>query len=259
MKKISKKQEMILAVDLDGTLINTDILYESFLSSLSRDWKTIFILFLALFKGKPFLKKKLLQKSDIDVTLLPYNDEVIEYIKNKRSKDFKVVLVTASHQIFADKVSKHLNLFDYTFGTNNQTNLKGKAKAKFLIDKFGKNFFYIGNSKSDFEIWKISKKAISFNLSYSLRKKLENINSNYKHLNFSKIDFFSFLKAMRPQQWIKNILLFLPIIASHQYDNNFILKTIVAFIAFCLMSSSVYLVNDLLDLSEDRKHKHKKK
>lgn len=258
MKKISKKQEMILAVDLDGTLINTDILYESFLSSLSRDWKTIFILFLALFKGKPFLKKKLLQKSDIDVTLLPYNDEVIEYIKNKRSKDFKVVLVTASHQIFADKVSKHLNLFDYTFGTNNQTNLKGKAKAKFLIDKFGKNFFYIGNSKSDFEIWKISKKAISFNLSYSLRKKLENINSNYKHLNFSKIDFFSFLKAMRPQQWIKNILLFLPIIASHQYDNNFILKTIVAFIAFCLMSSSVYLVNDLLDLSEDRKHKHKK-
>ena len=81
MKKISKKQEMILAVDLDGTLINTDILYESFLSSLSRDWKTIFILFLALFKGKPFLKKKLLQKSDIDVTLLPYNDEVIEYIK----------------------------------------------------------------------------------------------------------------------------------------------------------------------------------
>ena len=258
-KKVSDTNKMILAVDLDGTLINTDILYESFWSSLSRDWKTIIVLFTTLLKGKLFLKNSLKNTSKIDITKLPYNYDVIKYIKQMRSKGFQVVLITASHQFFADEISNHLNLFDYSFGSNKFVNLKGKNKAKFLIEKFGnKGFDYIGNSISDLEVWKVSKKAITCNASNSLKLKLEKINLNYKHLNTIKINLSEYCRSIRPQQWIKNVLIFLPILASHQLEFITISKSLVGFLAISLMASSIYLANDLLDLSDDRIHKVKK-
>ncbi len=63
------------------------------------------------------------------------------------------------------------------------------------------------------------------------------------------------LRAMRPKQWTKNLLLFAALIFAQQLDDSFSVATaMVAFVFFCLLSSSVYLINDLHDIEEDRHH-----
>ena len=257
---MEKTNKEILVVDLDGTLLKSDILHESFWSAISINFlnslKSLFI----LLKGKEKLKEYLYLVSNIDVKLLPYNKEVIKYILNFQMSGGKVALVTASNEKIAKKIADHLGFFDEVYGSNSSTNLKGEIKAKFLVNKYGeKNFVYIGDSKADLAVWKKAKKSVSINCSTSLCKKIEKINSNYEHLSKKKIDYYSYLKTMRLYQWIKNLLIFLPIFAAHQVNISNITTSIIAFFAFSFFASSVYIVNDLLDLNADRNHLIKKK
>ena len=152
-----KKNSKILSVDLDGTLIKSDMFYETFWSSFSNDLLIPLKVLFALFKGKGYIKKMLFNLSSIDIGSLPYNSDVIDYINEHRSNGGKVVLVTSSTQKVADAVSNHLNLFDEVYGSTSEINLKGLAKANLQKKIFGnKNFDYIGNSLSDLQTWEIS-------------------------------------------------------------------------------------------------------
>jgi len=255
-----KKDLKILSVDLDGTLIKTDMLYETFWSAFTNDLLIPIKALFALLKGKAHLKQILFYKSNINIKSLPYNQEVIQYIYSHRSNGGKVALVTASTQKLAEAISKNLNIFDEVYGSSSLINLRGFEKANFLKKIFGKkNFDYIGNSSSDLQSWEISNKAITFNAGNYLKRKCEIINDNTLHLKDKNKKTFlsSILKEIRPYQWIKNILVFIPMLAAQDFDKTTFLEALFAFIAFSSTASSVYIFNDLLDIQADRNHPRK--
>ena len=255
-----EKYSNILAVDLDGTLIKTDMFLETFWSAFSKDslipLKSLFL----LIKGKANLKRFLYINSSVDIKLLPYNQVVIDFIKSHRENGGKVALVTGSDQRIAFEISDYLNLFDEVYGTSDNINLTGFNKAKFQKETFGfKNFDYIGNSSEDIECWKFADKAISFNAKKALKKNCEKVNRNFLHLkNIEKANFiYYFIKEIRPYQWIKNSLVFLPLIAAQKFEPNLFFQSLLAFFSFSFVASSVYIINDLLDLESDRDHPKK--
>lgn len=248
-----------LIVDLDGTLVKSDMLYESFWDVFAKDPLAPFKSVKKLLAGKVVLKSYLASEAAIDITSLPYDDEVIKYINEHRAKGGKVALVTATHQLLADQVSKHLGIFDEVHGSNDEFNLKGAVKAKFLVDRFGReNFCYIGDASADVPVWEVSAKAITVNASDAVRRKAEALDKPVEHLETMSRSWGSYHKALRPHQWLKNILIFVPMLAAHKLDLSSLLNSCIAFIAFSLIASSVYLVNDLLDLNSDRAHPRKR-
>jgi len=249
----------VLIVDLDGTLIKTDMLHESFWSSVKRNPYTAFLALISLVYGKAALKDRLSATSDVDVTTLPYNQSVIKYIEEHRLEGGKSVLITGSSQAYADKVSGYLKLFDEAYGTRDGNNLTGKAKRDFIHDFLGfKSFSYIGNSKDDLHVWQHANKIITVNTSKRIRKKAEGIGKPSEHLLTDDVSAISYLKLMRTYQWLKNMLIFLPILAAHQLDRDSIIAGLLGFFSFSLVASSVYVFNDLLDLGHDRSHPRKR-
>jgi len=153
-----------LIVDLDHTLIDTDLLFLSSLGVLSkRPWLIGHYLFW-LFKGKGFLKDQLVRRFEINIPELPYNESVISYIMERKKEGCKIVLATASHKNYAFAVAKHLKIFDDVMATNKNFNLSGQNKADTLVDRFGeKNFDYMGDHMRDLPVWEVSRLSIIVN------------------------------------------------------------------------------------------------
>ena len=253
------KTDQILTVDLDGTLIRSDMLHETFWSAFSRDWRTPFRALRALFSGKAALKAFLSGASEIDVTRLPYNDAVLDYIKTFRASGGRTILATACNQDIAQDIAGHLTLFDEVHGSDASHNLKGQNKALFLSSRFGeKSFIYIGDAHADLPVWEQASKAITINAGPNLRKSVERINPEFEHLGTPKERLTTYLKAVRPHQWLKNSLVFAPALAAHQLESATLIQSLIAFFAFSLIASSVYVTNDLLDLNADRAHPRKR-
>lgn len=245
-----------LAVDLDNTLLKTDVLLELIWSSFSQS-------LIQFLKTRSFnrgqIKRKLASFAELDVTVLPYNSEVLQCIQNWRAKGGKVALVTATDQLIAEKIAAHLGLFDEVYGSDGQVNLKGENKARFIVERLGeKNFIYMGDSEADLPVWAVAARAITVNAPPHLRKKVEQINPNVEHLGSAKQSIKPYLKEIRPHQWVKNVLVFLPMLAGHQFNLPTFGISLVAAVAFSLTASSVYVLNDLLDLQADRAHPRKR-
>lgn len=248
-----------VVVDLDGTLLKTDMLFESFWNSLASDWTILFRVLPDLFSGRAKLKEILAETDNTDPAVLPYNEEVISYIQSRKAKGDSIALVTASDQKIADKIAAHCLLFDHVKGSDGITNLKGTEKANYLSNTFGEqSFTYVGDSKADLQVWKCAKKAVTFTQSAKLRKTVEAISSDVTHLNQTNRKVYHHFRALRPHQWLKNILIFLPMVAAHEFTDGKLISALFTFISFSLIAASVYLINDLLDLSFDRLHHRKK-
>lgn len=248
----------ILVVDLDGTLLRSDMLYESFWSALGRDWRTPLQAGLALRHGKPALKASLQDVAKVDVTTLPYNDDVVAFVRERRAEGVRTALVTATDQHLADEIAAHLGLFDEVHGTKAGTNLKGPKKAAFLKETFdGKRLAYMGDSPADLPVWEAVDLAITVDVPDALRARVARLGTPVLEINSSKQGARPYLKALRPHQWLKNILVFLPMLAAHQLTGATFLASLTAFISFSLIASSVYVLNDLLDLKVDRAHPRK--
>ena len=250
---------MFLVVDLDGTLLKSDMLHESFWNAFAQRASTPVKSVTQLLTGKAALKSYLASEAVIDIASLPYDDEVIKYINEHRANGGKVALVTATDQLLADQIAQHLQIFDEVHGSNNGVNLKGAVKAKFLAEHFGRgNFSYIGDALADVPVWEVSEKAITVNASDAVRRKVEALGITVEHLETTSRSWDSYFKALRPHQWSKNILIFVPMLAAHKLDLSSFLSSCLAFVAFSLIASSVYIVNDLLDLNSDRIHPRKR-
>ena len=249
----------VLVVDLDGTLLRSDILYESFWSALGRDWRSPFAALMALGSGRAALKKHLANAGRVDVTTLPYDPAVIAYIEAWRLGGGRTALVTASDQTIADQVAAHLGLFDEIYGSDGQVNLKGAAKADFLAQHFNASgYTYMGDATADLPVWQRARKTITINASQSLKSRAEQQGTDVEHLTTRVHTLIPYLKALRPHQWLKNVLVFLPMLVAHQLDWVAFLQSLLGFIAFSLIASSVYVLNDLLDLAADRAHPRKR-
>lgn len=248
-----------LVVDLDGTLLSTDLLVESGFSYIKSNPLSLLSPLIWLRHGKAYLKEHLAKSVDLDVSILPYNQQVIDYIEGERKKNRTIVLATASHSIYAEKVAQHLQLFDIVFATDINTNLSAIKKRDKLVAVFGeKGFDYMGNSKDDLHIWKSANIAhvVHPDNGVELKAKAFGNVESVIHKSENKIKLWS--KQLRIHQWVKNLLLFVPLLASHQIgDSNLLLSGILAFVFFGMCASSVYLLNDLLDLDDDRHHAKK--
>lgn len=248
----------VLVVDLDGTLLRSDILFETFWNSIRFDWLTPIKSILVLFRGKAAFKRYLVLSSKLNIKTLPYDDEVIKYIKAWRNDGGRTALVTASDDAIAQKIANHLNIFDDCFGSDGLRNLKGAVKSKFICEIYSNvGFVYMGDSSADLSVWMNSKQGITVNAAKSLRRKVEKIGIKVEHMDTANFSFFLYFKALRPHQWLKNILVFIPMVTAHQYDFQTFLQSLLSLIVFSMIASSSYVLNDLLDLAADRDHPRK--
>lgn len=249
----------ILVVDLDGSLIRSDMLFESFWSAFSARWTAPVEVIGSLIRGRAALKHKLNAMSDVDVSTLPYNEEVLSLVRKWRADGGYVALVTASNQNFADRVAAHLGLFDEAHGSDATHNLKGVNKAAFLQERFGNgNYHYVGDAEADLPIWKSSGGAVTVATSPELRGKVEAMGIPTIHIGDAVSVLRPAFKEMRPHQWLKNLLVFLPLLMAHQFTALTVMQSLLAFFAFSMVASSVYVLNDLLDLKSDRAHARKR-
>ena len=247
-----------LVVDLDGTLLKSDMLFESFWSAFSRDWRIPFTSFAALSGGRAALKRHLAAASQVDSTTLPFDEDVISYVRTQRAQGTRTALVTASDQAFAESIAEHLDIFDEVHGSDGSNNLKGKAKADFLNERYGKGAFaYMGDSAADLHVWSDANKVITVNAPQGVLRKADAIGKPSEHLVTTSNSLMPYVKALRPHQWLKNVLIFLPMLAGHALNWETFFLSFLAFIAFSLIASSVYVLNDLLDLNVDRAHPRK--
>ena len=259
VSEVIKLDKPVLVVDLDGTLLRSDMLHETFWNAITRDWRNLFTSLSNLARGRAAMKRYLSLSSDIDVVTLPYNLQVIDYVQNWRANGGRTALVTASDEIIGKAIAEHLDIFDEVHGSDGKLNLKGVTKADFLGKQFSNTgYIYIGDSVADIPVWAAASSAVIVNCGPGLRKRTTFLGEHVEHLSGTPVSFFSYLKALRPHQWSKNLLVFLPMIAGQQFDAKTLTSTIVSFISFSIIASSVYILNDLVDLKADRMHARKR-
>lgn len=248
-----------LVVDLDGTLIHTDLLVESALALLHKNPLYIFKFFPWLLRGKAQLKHEIARRVDFNAQLLPYNDPLIEWLR-EQARHRRMVLSTASDLQLAQAVADHLGFFSEVIASNGDANNSGRRKAETLVARFGeKGFDYVGNDHVDLDVWKHAHAATVVSHSASLARKAALLCPTTQDFHPAKRTLRAWVKALRLHQWVKNVLVFVPALAAHLLFTPAALSSAYAFVCFGICASSVYLLNDLLDLPSDRRHHSKRK
>jgi 4-hydroxybenzoate polyprenyltransferase/phosphoserine phosphatase len=255
------KEDVPLCVDLDGTLTPVDTLHESLLALLKKRPRALPALLRALPAGKAGFKNSVSALAPVDAALLPYNEELLSWLKTEKAAGRKLVLATASTAATAQAVARHLGLFDEIVASDTQRNLSGTAKRDVLVEKYGANGFdYAGNDHPDLAVWSAARSAVVVNATPTVRSAAETLGTVTRVIEPAGGGPRAWLRAMRLYQWVKNVLVFLPLVLAHQLMNPaLLLKTVLAFVAFGLCASSAYLFNDLLDLDADRRHPRKRR
>jgi 4-hydroxybenzoate polyprenyltransferase/phosphoserine phosphatase len=250
-----------MVVDLDGTIIKTDLLYEAANQFVARRPYRLFLLMFWIARGRGYLKARLAEAFDMDVAALPYNHEVLSWLRELRTTGRRIVLATASHRLLAEQVAAHVNVFDEVLATEGDVNLKARAKRERLVARFGEGGFdYIGDSRADMEVWRVADAAVVVDSGSSVVRAVRATGKLRRVFQTrSRSRSVSMLRALRPHQWVKNLLVFVPLIASHQYGSiDAVLGATIAFVVFGITASSVYVLNDLVDVSNDRLHQRKR-
>ena len=249
-----------LCVDLDHTLIRTDVLWESVVQLWRHPAIAVRAIAALLSRGKAAFKSTLANAVTVDVATLPYNEDVLAYARSRHLAGQKVILATASHRTIAQRVADHLGIFESVFATENDANLSGTAKRDVLVSAYGEGGYdYIGDSKKDLPIFKSARHAL---LASPSRRLLQQASAmgNVAHV-FPAVpaNAKTFARALRLHQWAKNALLAVPLLSAHLLlSPQAWVNLIIAFFGFGLVASATYLVNDLLDLQSDRQHARKR-
>jgi 4-hydroxybenzoate polyprenyltransferase len=251
-----------IVVDLDGTLIRSDVLVESGFAFLKSAPHRFYEPFVWLARGgKAVLKSRLAAETNIDVTILPYDDDLVEWLKEARRSGRSLVLATASHERFAIEIASHLDLFDRVLATNEEVNLSSCKKRDALIAAYGeKGFDYMGNSHDDVAVWEAADRAYVVNPLPGVKRAARKQGNVERVFENHPPGLKVWAKSLRLHQWLKNALIFVPLLAGHFLgDLHRVFLSLMAFVAFGMCASSVYLLNDLLDLEDDRHHPVKRR
>ena len=248
-----------LCVDLDGTLTRTDFLLEGFFVLLKANPLAIFLCLRWMLHGKAYLKEQIAKRVTIDVGVLPYNTQLVDYLRDEHSAGRSLYLCTASNQRFATQVADHFGMFEGVLASTEEHNLLGRNKAKVLVEQFGDGGFdYCGDALADIPVWRQARRAIVVgdkHIAAAARK----VNAAIIFFERKRRMLPLMLKEMRVHQWVKNVLIFVPLLTAHRFtDAGAIMAACIAFASFNLCASSVYLLNDMLDLDADRRHARKR-
>lgn len=248
-----------LVVDLDGTLIRTDLLIESFFAHVGPNPARIFTLAAVAWKGKSHFKADIARATAVDAAHLPYDPRILSLIEEARSQGRTVYLASASNERYVGEVAAHLGLFDGWFASTESENLSSEVKARKLIEAFGeRRFDYVGDSRADLAVWAAANKCIAVDPSPSLASAVKNAHPDAVLLKPSHNRWRNWLKLLRVHQWSKNALLFVAPLSAHLFDLRSLGATVLAAMAFSFASAAIYIINDLVDIDADRKHRSKR-
>lgn len=254
------EQDCPLVVDLDGTLINTDLLVETAFEVMGRQPWTALSMVAWLAGGRARLKQELAARARLEVAHLPYNEAVLESVRAARNQGRRVILASASDERLVAAVADHLGLFDAWMGSDGTVNLAGGTKAARLQQMLdGGTFDYIGNSRRDLPVWRTGRRAILANAPDGIARQLGTMNIPFDVLPSQNAGLGGWLRLLRPHQWAKNVLVFLALFTAHRFTLEALEQAVLAFIAFSLCASAVYVLNDLVDIQADRQHPAKRK
>ena len=248
-----------LCVDLDGTLTPVDTLHEGLLSLVRRAPALLLTLPFLLSKGKAAFKDAVASRSQIEIPLLPLRPDLLEWLKAERAGGRRLVLVTASDRRVAQAVADHTQIFDEVIASDGVYNLDGERKRAALVTRYGeKGYDYIGNEHKDIAVWRSARRAVVVGNS-SLVRGAKAVTEVERAFPTTRASLRVWIKAARVYQWVKNVLIFLPALLAHAiFKPDVMLASALAFVAFGLCASSVYVINDLLDLDSDRRHHRKR-
>ena len=246
-----------LCVDLDGTLVKIDTLHQALFLLLRRDFSSLFRLPGWILRGRAHLKDQVLQRVTLDAHALPYHDTFLEWLRSEKAAGRKLVLATASNYRTAHAVADHLGIFDEVLASNAETNLRRNQKLLEIRERFDR-FAYAGNEAADIPIWEAAEEIILVNPSAAARKAFEARAARVFEARRPLLRTFT--RAMRCHQWIKNVLIFAPMFLAHRFSDPLCIRdALFAFFAFSFAASSIYVLNDLFDLSADQHHPRKRR
>ena len=248
-----------LCVDMDGTLLRTDTLYESLLAMVRQSPWSLLLLPLWLLRGRAVFKREVAARTQLNVGLLPVHEELLGWLRQQKQQGRELVLVTAADARIADAVAGHYPMFDRVLSSQEGVNLRSEVKRQRLVALYGESGYdYVGNDHADLPVWRSAREAIVVSRSRRLIAKACSQSAVGKIFEVARPTPMDWVQALRVHQWVKNLLIFLPLLLSHQIlVTPLVGQALWAFLAFSLCASSVYILNDLLDLEADRQHPRK--
>jgi 4-hydroxybenzoate polyprenyltransferase/phosphoserine phosphatase len=249
-----------LVVDLDGTLIRTDSLLESLFVLAKEHPSLLFVLPWWLAQGRARLKQQVAATSLPDVRTLPYHDDLLRYLQMQKAQGRRLVLATGADARLAHEVAGRLGLFDQVLASDGSTNLSGEAKRKELVAAFGeRGFDYVGGGSRDVPVWRSARGAVLVDPTDALKAAVRQVTTVDEVLGDGRAGIGIWLRQLRWHHWLKNLLVFVPLLTGHRLsDPQALAQACLAFVGMCLAASSIYLLDDLVDLPRDRSHPHKK-
>ena len=248
-----------LCVDLDGTLVATDTLHENLLCLVRHSPRSLLAVPGWLRQGKAAFKQNVAGSARIDAASLPFRQDLVAWLKEQRGSGRRLVLATAADRSIAGDVATHLDLFDEVIASDGTRNLSGANKRQALVERFGdKGFDYVGNDTPDEQVWQCARQAIVVG-SNGLVERARKVAAVDRVFPVSRPSLRTWIKAARLHQWVKNALVLVPPLLAHAIlQPGVLVHALLAFLGFGLCASSVYIVNDLLDLGSDRQHPRKR-
>jgi phosphoserine phosphatase len=240
-----------LIVDLDGTLVRTDLLHESTLKLLRARPYLLLALPWWLASGKAALKRQISERASVEVSVLPYDEQVLAWLQTERAAGRSLVLCTASDERYANAIAAHLGIFDSVIASDGERNLSAAQKAVALVERFGEQGFdYAGNSRADLAVWERARRAIVVAARPAVSRAAHATSEVEREFGREAGNLITWIRALRIYQWLKNLLLFLPMLGAHQiFEPGLLADAVQAFFAFGLCTSSAYVINDLMDWS----------
>lgn len=256
---MSSANTIPLVVDLDGTLTPTDTLHESLIHIIKCSPAQLLRLPLALLKGKAAFKDAIASHADLDPAQLPYRQDLLDYLRSEKEKGRSIILATAAHTTIAKRVADHLGLFDKVLATDSACNLKGVAKLQSIREEVGEKFSYAGDCAADLPIWKSASSAILVGTDSKTADIVKGSTVIEREFARGQVSLKVWLRALRVHQWLKNLLLFIPLLTAFSFqDPGKFITMCIAFLAFSFAASGTYILNDLWDLGSDRQHPRKR-
>ncbi|MCC6194127.1 MAG: UbiA family prenyltransferase, partial [Burkholderiales bacterium] len=248
-------------MDLDGTLIRSDTLWESVFFVLRKNPFKAMAMLAWVTRGRRYFKDRMSDAAPMDPALMPYHTAFLEYLRSERQRGRTIVLATGSSIKAARRIAQHLDIFSAIHASDMTTNLKGLAKADRLCAVYGPgNFTYAGDSRADVPVWRAAGSAILVNTQGALRKQVGARVTIEREFPPERTELSALVAGLRLHQWVKNLLLAVPLLTAHLYgDASAVAAVALGVLAMCLVSSATYLFNDLLDLEADRRHPEKRK
>jgi len=253
-----------LVVDLDGTLLRTDATVESVFVLAKRTPAALLFLPAALLRGRAAFKRALAERAQPDIDTLPLNEPLLEFLRQEKRRERTLVLATGADERVAHRIAARLGLFDQVFASDGRVNMTGHVKRGRLVAAFGwRGFDYAGNSARDLPVWSAARRALVAGGALHHLDAVRRVATLDRVFEDAPVAagtrFATWLEQLRWRHWIKNALVLAPLVLAHRLaDAGAVAHALLATAAFCAVASSIYVINDLIDLPADRRHPRKR-